>query len=382
MTEPIQRVEAGQVITVTGPIAAEDLGVTLIHEHLLFDGAWHHKPLADPARHAIGEAPLSLATIGWARKYGYDHLDNSHRLDVQEAAEEVRHFASAGGRTVVDVTPIGLGRDPSGLAEIARQTDLNVVMGCGWYVQERHPAEIADRTVEDLFAELVRDITEGVGPDRVRAGIIGEIGTSARVTPDEEKVLRASARAQAATGVPLSIHHDIWGRTGPRVLEIAREEGADLRRTILCHLDLDARCEFDYFQEIAATGAYMGLDTFGHYDFYTYSRFDNWATNPRRVYATDWDRAERIAALAEAGHIDQVVVAQDVCLKVQLKRYGGFGFDHVLESAVPMWRTLGIDDDAVRKILVENPARVLAGEWAEVAAAGALGHWSAEPSGR
>jgi phosphotriesterase-related protein len=161
--------------------------------------------------------------------------------------------------------------------------------------------------------------------------------------------------------VPLSIHHDIWGRTGPRVLEIAREEGADLRRTILCHLDLDARCEFEYFDAIAATGAYIGLDTFGHYDFYTYSRFGNWATNPRRVYATDWDRAERIALLAEAGYLGQIVVAQDVCLKVQLKRYGGFGFDHVLESAVPMWRAIGIDDAGIRQILVDNPARVMGG---------------------
>ena len=208
---------------------------------------------------------------------------------------------------------------------------------------------------------MEREICDGIGPDRVRVGIIGEIGTSTVVTPGEEKVLRAAARAQATTGAPLSIHHEMFGRTGPAVLEIAREEGADLRRTMLCHCDLDARCEFEYFEAIAATGASIALDTFGHYDFYAFSRHPSWVASPKRVWATDWDRAERIVALFEAGFGRQVLAAQDVCLKVQLKRYGGFGFDHLLESSVPMWRSAGLDESGVRMVLVENPARVLAG---------------------
>ena len=351
----------GDVMTVTGPVPADRLGVTLIHEHLLFDGDWHHKPLVDPAQRAIGENGLRIETLGWARKYGYEHLDNSHRLDVDEAAREAAYFRDAGGGTVVDQTPIGLGRDPRALLAIARQTGLNVVMGCGYYVHARHPPELDERSGEDIEAQLLHELTVEVDGSGIRAGIIGEIGTSATVTPREEKVLRAAARAQAATGVPLSIHHDVWGRKGPQVLAIARQEGADLRRTILCHLDQDARCEFEYFRAVGQTGAYIGLDTFGHYDFYTYSRFENWAATPRRVYATDWDRAELIAALVDAGYLDQIVVAQDVCLKVQLKQYGGFGFDHILESAVPMWRAVGLTEPQIRRILVDNPARVLGG---------------------
>jgi phosphotriesterase-related protein len=350
----------GNVMTVTGPVPAGQLGITLIHEHLLFDGDWHHEPITDPARAAIGETPLRMDTIGWARKYGYEHLDNSHRLDVDEAAREAAHFGAAGGQTVVDVTPIGLGRDPLALLAIARATGLNVVMGCGYYVHRRHPPELEERTVEDVAAQLIEEITVGVDGTGVRAGIIGEIGMT-KVTAREEKVLRAAARAQAATGVPLSIHHDMFERNAARLLEIAREEGADLRRTIVCHMDQDARCEPEYFQAVAATGAYIGLDTFGHYDFYAYSRDPVWRAGPRKVFPTDWDRAERIAALCEAGSLDQVVVAQDVCLKIQLKRYGGFGFDHILESAVPMWRAVGLTEPQVRRILVDNPARVLAG---------------------
>jgi phosphotriesterase-related protein len=346
-------------MTVTGPVRACDLGITLIHEHILFNGDWHHKPIEEElSRRAIGESRLRMETLGWARKFGYEHLDNSHRIDPEEAMRELGFFKWAGGQTVIDQTPIGLGRDPAALRAIARGTGLNVVMGCGYYVDERHPPELKERSVEDIAAELVRDVTVGVGASGVRAGIIGEIGTGDPVTPTEEKVVRAAARAQASTGVALSIHHVMWGRTAPRLIEICKEEGADPRRIIICHVDLDARCPLDYHREIAATGAYLSFDTFGHYDFYTYGK----RAGPNRVYSTDWDRAEKIAALVEDGHLDHIVVAQDVCFKIQLKRYGGFGFDHILESALPHFRSLGMTEQQIQTILVDNPRRVMAGE--------------------
>lgn len=344
----------------TGPVPARQLGITLIHEHILFagnEGNWRKLPPPEPWRRPIAEGPLRMETIGWARKYGYEHRDNANRLDPTEACAELNWFKWAGGRTVVDQTPVSLGRDPVALRTIARQTGLNIVMGCGYYVDASHPPELRARSVEAIAQELVTELTEGVGSTGVRAGIIGEIGTGDEVTPNEEKVLRAAARAQAATGAPLSIHHSIWARTAPRLLEIARSEGANLCRTIVSHCDLDARAELEYFQAIASTGAYLGLDTFGHYDFYAYTA----RLGPFRYRATDWDRAELIARLIAAGLGDRIVVAQDVCFKVQLKRYGGWGFDHILESCVPQWRALGVTEEQVRQILVDNPARVLGG---------------------
>ncbi|HEY3109618.1 MAG TPA: phosphotriesterase-related protein, partial [Chloroflexota bacterium] len=165
-------------MTVTGPVPAGDLGITLIHEHILFNGDWHHQPIVEElSRRAIGESPLRVETLGWARKFGYEHLDNSHRIDPEEAMRELWFFKWAGGQTVVDQTPIGLGRDPVALRAIARGTGLNVVMGCGYYVHERHPANLPQRTVEDIADELIREVTVGVGTTGVRAGIIGEIGT-------------------------------------------------------------------------------------------------------------------------------------------------------------------------------------------------------------
>jgi phosphotriesterase-related protein len=345
------------VMTVTGPVPAANLGMTLIHEHLLFDGDWHHQPVEEAGRRATAESPLRMDTLGFARKYCYEHLDNSHRLDVDEATREIMFFKRAGGQTVVDQTPIGLGRDPRALRAIARESGLNVVMGCGYYVHERHPEALDERSVEDITDELVREVTVGVGTTGIRAGIIGEIGTSDPVTASEEKVVRAAARAQSITKVPLSIHHVVWGRHAPRILSICKEEGADLRRVIICHVDLDARCPVEYLAEIAETGAYLSFDTFSHYDFYVYR-------NPRkgRTYATDWDRAEQIARVAETGYLDRVVVAQDICLKIQLRAWGGFGFDHILDSVLPMFRANGLSERQIELMLVDNPRRVLAGE--------------------
>jgi phosphotriesterase-related protein len=345
------------VMTVTGPVSGDDLGITLIHEHILFDGSWHHKPLSDPSDQVIGESPLRIETLGWARKYCYEHLDNSHRLDPGEAIHEVSFFKAAGGQTIVDQTPIGLGRDPCALRAIAEETGLHIVMGCGYYVHERHPASLRDRTLEEIANELVTDVTVGVGSSGVRSGLIGEIGVSDAMTDQEEKVLRAAARAQAITGVALSVHHTPWGRHAPRLVEIACEEGADPRRVIICHVDLDGRCDPEYYEAIANTGAYLAFDTFGHFDLYWYRR----QPNPKRIAASDWDRVERIAGLIEAGWVNQIVLAQDVCVKVQLKRYGGFGFDHLLESGIPMLRSLGVSDADVRTMLVDNPRRVLTG---------------------
>ena len=343
------------VMTVTGPVPVESLGTTTIHEHLFFDGSWLYRPPDDPELRAIAESPLRMETLGWARKVGYGHLDNSRRLDLEEAIEEIRYFKLAGGQTVVDQTPPGLGRDPEALRKIAQETGLNIVMGGGYYVEARHPASLKERTVEDIAEELITEITVGVGGNGIRMGIIGEIGTGDPFTSEEEKVVRGAARAQASTGVALSIHHSIWGRHGPRVLAVAREEGADMRHTLLCHNDLDARCELSYYEEIASTGAYLGIDTFGQTDVYQYSD----RQRPGRVYPTDYERAEKVAMLVEAGLLNQIVLAMDLVSKIQLRRFGGFGYDHLLTSIVPILKATGLSDDQIKVMLVDNPARFL-----------------------
>lgn len=343
------------VMTVTGPVEVETLGITTIHEHMIVDGSANYKPPDDPELRKMAESPLRMDTIGWARKVGWGHLDNCYRLDVDEAIEEINHFKSAGGQTVVDQTPAGTSRDPKALRKIAEATGLNIIMGGGYYEEVQHPEYIKERTVDDIANEIIREINVGVDGTEIRMGIIGEVGTGNPVTSDEEKVLRASAKAQASTGTPLSIHHNIWGRHGPKVLSIAKEEGADLNHTLISHVDLDARCDLSYYEAIASTGAYLGFDTFGQTDAYQYKNIQR----PGRVYPTDYERAENVAKAVEAGYLKHIVLAMDLAVKTQIKRYGGFGYDHLLDCVVPMFHAVGLTTEQIDVMLVDNPARLL-----------------------
>ena len=343
------------VMTVTGPVEAKTLGVTTIHEHLIFDGSWNYEPSDDPEIRKMAESPLRMDTVGWARKFGYRHLDNCKRLDVDESIQEITYFKSAGGRTVVDQTPAATCRDPKALRKIADATGLNIIMGGGYYVQSAHPESLKERNVKDIADELIREITVGVDDTGIRMGIIGEIGTDDPFSSAEEKVLRASAIAQASTGTPLSVHHNIWGRHGPRILDIAKEEGADLKHTLIAHVDLDARCDLSYYEEIASRGAYLGFDTFGQTDAYQYKNIQR----PGRVYATDYEKAENVAKVVEAGYLERIVLAMDLAVKTQVKRYGGFGYDHLLDCVVPMFNAVGLTDEQIKVMLVDNPARFL-----------------------
>jgi len=345
------------VMTVSGPVAPADLGVTLAHEHLLFDGSWLYSPPSDPLERGRAERPLRMDDLGWARKYGYRHLDNSLRLDVEEASREIAAFATRGGVTVIDQTSIGLGRDPAGLRAISEATGLNVVMGCGYYIQQAHPADLAGRSIEDIADEMVRDLTEGVAGTGIRAGIIGEIGVNDPVHRNEERVLKAAARAQAATGAALSIHTGPWSTLAPRLVDIAASEGAEPRRILVCHLDLDAAQDEAYLQRVARTGVFLGCDTFGHYDVHAYGD----RARPDRLCSTDWDRVRRGARLVEAGFLRQIVLSHDICHKIGLKSYGGFGYDHLLDSGVWMLEALGLDESQIRTLLVDNPRRLLTG---------------------
>ena len=147
-------------------------------------------------------------------------------------------FRKNGGSTVVEVTSIGIGRDPLALRRVSNATGLNVVMGAGWYQKLCHPANMDQRTVEDMTEEIIRDITVGVGETGIRSGLIGEVGLDGDpLTENEFKSIRASARASRATGAAISLHYGGMGREKLEVMSVLGEEGADMSRIIFGHSD-------------------------------------------------------------------------------------------------------------------------------------------------
>lgn len=335
-----------QVMTVLGPIAPEQMGITLMHEHLLLDATpWFRQRAAMDAQ-MITHRVVSIEILGALRNDPFRCEDNCRLDDEQTAIEEVNQFRDKGGQTIVDPTCRGIGRNPQALQRIAQKTGLHIVMGAGYYLEPAHPPQVRQMSIEAIAQEIEQDIAEGI--EGVRAGIIGEIGISKHFTAEEEKVLRAAARAQARTGVPLEVHLPGWERLGGQVLDVVAEEGADLRRTILCHMNPSGG-DSEYQLALAQRGAWLEYDMIGM-DFY-YA--DQSAQSP-----CDQENAGAIAQLKAAGFLGQLLLSQDVFVKIQLVRYGGTGYAHILDYFVPRLYRHGFTPTEVNQLLIDNPKRV------------------------
>jgi phosphotriesterase-related protein len=228
---------SGHVMTVRGPVALDALGITLMHEHLLLDArSWWHRPI-EPERLHLASSPVHASIIGELRMDPFVNLDNCRLDDERLASAELLPFKALGGGTVVDPTCRGIGRDPLALKRISEAAGLNVVMGAGYYLQGSHPPAVAQMSADAIADEIVRDALEGADGTGVRIGLIGEIGVSGDFTDEEEKSLIGAARAQRRTGLPLMVHLPGWFRHGRRVLDVVEAEGADVRHTVLCHMN-------------------------------------------------------------------------------------------------------------------------------------------------
>lgn len=335
------------VQTVCGPIPVEQMGITLPHEHLLLDARPSWRPPREASRLHLAHRPVEPDILHELRQDPFINLDNCGLFDEHDAIEEVLHFTGLGGSTIVDATCRGIGRDPWALQRISRAANLHVVMGTGYYLERTHPAEVAELDLAALTDVLVQDLNVGDPATGVRAGYIGEIGISADFTPAEEKVLRAAARAQHATSVALSVHLPGWHRLGHAVLDVILDEGGDLDRTILDHMN-PSHADVAYQHELADRGAYLEYDMIGM-DYYF---ADQYAQSP-----SDEANAGAIASLIEAGYARHLLLSHDVFLKMMLTRHGGNGYGYLLRHFVPRLAREGVPETIIQGMLIDNPAR-------------------------
>ncbi len=339
----------GLVQTVLGLVSPSDLGPTMTHEHLLIDFLCMFNPPPEAMARARAYEPITLENLGWVRYNSYANRANLLLGDEETAIAEASLYKRAGGGTIVDATTIGIGRDPLALARIARATGLNVVMGAGYYVDAVHPEGMDTLAEPDIAAQIVADITQGVGDTGVRAGIIGEIGCTWPLTANERKVLRAAASAQRETGAAILIHPGRNEAAPREILDVLAESGADLGRTIMGHLDRTV-ANFETLMDLASSGCYLEWDLFGNESSY-YPLSD--ISMP-----SDAQRIDVIAKMVAEGYGERIVVAHDVCTKHRLVRYGGHGYGHIVENIVPRMRQR-LSAQEVDAIVVQNPARIL-----------------------
>ena len=346
----------GSVLTVNGPVDPDTLGNTIMHEHIFIN---FNLPDNDPERwHWAGRTPPQGATaVGLYNRpltmdsldlvlLRYPNRDNWFLTDEATAIDEVREFKIRGGQTIVDVTSIGLGRDPLALRRVAQASGLHIVMGATWYRKSWHPRDMDSRSVESLTEQIVHDVVSGVDDTGIRAGIIGEVGTQGDpLTPNEIKVIKASGRASRLTGAPVSLHTSAQLHEQPKILDLLAAEGADLTRVIVGHSNSLATDQ-PFMKQLLDRGVYIQFDLLGR--------------NPtvrRRV--TDTDVAAAIVELINAGYVDRILLSQDVCTKIQLKAFGGTGYSFILEQFIPYLKRLGVTDEQIGTIMITNPKRAL-----------------------
>lgn len=366
---------AGMVMTVRGPVDPGDLGTTLMHEHLFLDLRKTHLPhvvsVDLPGRSepiltsddfpatelALWEAKVGVGNIRAARD-AEPIADNYILADEEVAVAEVMEFRNSGGRTIVDVTSIGLKRDPAALQRVSRATGLHIVMGTGYYQRVYHPVDMDQRSVEDLTETIVTDVTEGVGRTGIRSGIIGEIGVNGGpIRPNEEKSIRAAGLASVITGAPISLHRGGVGAERHQTLDILEETGVDLERVILGHSD-EIADDMGLMLELLERGPYIQLDLIGRDE--VVRSIDVLGPEEGLGPSVTVRDAEAIPRLIEAGYEDRVLLSHDVCWKTHLKRYGGFGYSFILERFIPHLLNMGVEESSIEKMTVANPARILA----------------------
>ncbi|WP_241489287.1 phosphotriesterase family protein [Leucobacter celer] len=346
----------GLAQTVLGPVRPEELGPTLMHEHLFLDiRRPAHTSNPRPGEwEAAAQHPLALENLAAVRR-GRPSADNDILGDFDEMFDEVGDFVRQGGGTMVEVTNVGIGRDAHALARLSRASGLHLVMGAGWYQKDLHPAGFPDRSLEELTAEIVRDIVVGAADAEgrgtgIRSGIIGEVGAEGDpVDPQEMRSVRAAGRASAITGAPITLHMGGFGEAKLRVLDALEEEGADPRSVIFGHAGSIAD-DMDLARRLLSRGVAVEADFLG-------TTGSPWGT---LFPFTDRGVARGFAELVADGWGSQLVLGGDVCQRVQLRRCGGHGYGYVVDHFLPTLAEFGVDRAALDRIMVENPARLLA----------------------
>ena len=339
----------GKIITVKGEINPDDAGIILPHEHLLIDvRAWKQPLPRELSKNKKFTEKVSIENRGDVVYNGFFYEDNLVLSDVQIAMDEVKKFRDLGGGTIVDLTLPVIGRDPEALYKISNNTNLNIVMGSGYYISSSWSKNDTTKSESQLANEIINDFINGVGLLGIKAGIIGEVGISDINNSLERKNLKASVSAQKELNCGMMIHLPHYEKIAHDVLNIIEKQGGNLEKVALCHLD-PTLYDSDYHDSLAKRGVFIEYDHFGME-----------VMSPEGIFFySDGERIKAICNLIEKGNIENILISQDICLKILLTKWGGFGYSHILKNIIPRMLNAGISKEDVFKIIKINPKKLL-----------------------
>ena len=311
--------------SVLGPMDTADLGVTLSHEHVL----------------------VSSAGI----QYVYPEFIDREGT-IARGVADLREAHGEGLRTIVDVTTIDLGRDIRMLEQVSRDSGVNIICATGTWRDIPRAFWTAD---PDMIAPLyIREIQDGIEGTGIKAGIIKVANDRGGVTPEGEIILRAAARAQKATGVPISTHTYAPERVGEQQVAIFEDEGVDLNRVYVGHSN--DTTDADYLIGLLRRSVWIGLDRYPG------------GTTPG---TPDWrGRTETAKKLIDAGFGHRIMLGHDWSVTLTIasrqaqearRAYNPDSYLFINRNVLPRLKELGVSQDEIDKIMVDNPRRFFEG---------------------
>ena len=289
---------------------------------------------------------MNFDPTGYTWVHEHLHIDLSGfknnldcRLDQYDLiCQEMKDLRALGVSNIIEMTNRYMGRSPQFMLDLMRETGINVVACTGYYQDAFFPEHVAAHSVEQLAQEMVDEIVIGIDGTELKAGIIAEIGSSEGViTPLEEKVFIAAARAHIETGRPISTHTS-FSTMGVEQLVLLQAHGVDLSRVTVGHCDL--KDNLDNILRMIELGAYVQFDTIGKNNYYP-----------------DEKRIAMLHAIRDRGLLSHVMLSMDITRRSHLKANGGNGYDYLLTTFIPQLRQSGFSQADVDTMLRDNPSK-------------------------
>ena len=321
------------VNTVSGEIDVRDLGVTLMHEHLL-----------------IGYPGWEADTL---------HPGPSREDIVAVCVDKIQSMQDQGIRSMLDPCPNDMGRDVELPAEVSARTGFNIICATGLYKEDEggasywHFTRSLGRGVDAMSELFIHELTVGIGDTGIKAGIIKVATGEGEITPYEYEVLEAAAVAAVETGAPITTHTD-QGTMGEEQQAFLVERGVLPRKIIIGH-----SCGSDdhaYHTRILDQGSYLGFDRFG-----------------LDILVPDEQRIQALLALLQQQRESQIVVSHDSVWCTRGKPFPDdmlaamdpdvlFNPTHFHRNIIPRLLEAGVTQQQIDTMLVDNPRRFFGGQ--------------------
>ena len=332
--------------TVNGPIKKSELGFTLMHEHIFCD-------LREPEKRNNLLNYHEEITI--KNRFEVDYYENKNQQNLilneyEKATEELEIYKEFGGKTIVELSTIGINPEPIKLSKISQETGVNIILGTGCYTEDYLDEQILNFSIEDLRMLMSQHLQDGFDGTNIRAGLIGELGCSWHLKETEKKSLHAALEIQDETGVTVSIHPGRHKDSPQEIIRFLEKFKVNPSKIIFCHADRTLT-NLEDILFILNKGYVLEWDFFGiETSNYWFGKFD---------LPTDYMRLDLIFDLLQKGFDNQITISHDICTRTRLNCYGGHGYSHINKHVVPLMLERGWSEKNIEQLLVTNPANML-----------------------